>query len=196
MERRRGLLLVALILGLACLAALAVWLWSRARPSPEPPATWSKQGCAEALAQPGRDLPFTSLVHDGTDGWWCNAKFSEPRLYLVRSAADVQQLQGLLHSDRVNRLTAMDYERYWYLIVFDGTKGSLCYGVAVERVRQVGVALVVYAHAWRPGPEWDCGKAFSNPVDVVRIERSEGVPESGALLLCTRAVTPQADWLR
>jgi len=200
MQVPRTMRIVVLVLLLAGLAILVVRLWPRAKlipeltitwtkPTPTPIIAWSEPNCAEVLDQPGRDLPFASLVHkEGVDPSWSNADFSEQRVYLLCSREDVQQLQGLVREYELETVASVDFEHHAVLAVFDGIKGNLCPGIAIERVRQVGTALVVCARHWGRPPNQECEAAMKNPCDFVLVPRDEEMFEGVTLMLCARPV--------
>ena len=133
-------------------------------------------GCGRILPTPaptpsltpgGPLIPFETIERDKGNGSY---ESEEPRLVVIRSAAEAGAIQGWVSPEALTAVEQTDYQRQLVVAVFQGWKPVYDYEVQVEQVALRDRTVVVEASFLGP-PTAAQHPAESSPYQVIRISK-------------------------
>jgi hypothetical protein len=114
----------------------------------------------------------------------------EPRVVLVMTRQEVDQLEGLISQAALDQLAELDFQQYFTVAVFRGTQATSGHDVIVDRIARRGDKIVIRAQFWEPSPHWEILNEVTSPYHVIKVHRDEGVSQETELVLQSPVVTP------
>jgi hypothetical protein len=114
----------------------------------------------------------------------------EPCLILITAPQEIDQVEGLITQEALDRLAELDFGQYFAIAVFRGRQATSGYDTMIERVARRGDKIVVYAQFWGPSPHYGVQNEATSPYHLIKVRRDDGVDQETELVLQSRAVTP------
>jgi len=115
----------------------------------------------------------------------------EPRVVLVMTRQEVDQLEGLISQAALDQLAELDFQQYFAIAVFRGLQSSSGYDVIIERLVRRNDAITVYAQFWEPSPYWEVLDIETSPYHLVKVHKDgDVVSQEIELVLQSPVVTP------
>ena len=132
------------------------------------------------------ELPFETIERSDYGDY----SIREPRVVLVTSRQEIDQLEGLVSQESLDQLAELDFQQYFAIAVFRGAQATSGYDVIVERVARQGDKMVIYAQFWEPSPHWEILNEVTSPYHLIRVRRDDGVSQETELVFQRLLVTP------
>ena len=114
----------------------------------------------------------------------------EPRLVLVTSRQEIDQVEGLVSQESLDQLAELDFQQYFAIAVFRGAQATSGYDTIIERVTRRGDKIVVYAQFWEPRPDQVILTIETSPHHLIKVRRDDGVDQETELIFQSLVVTP------
>jgi len=96
---------------------------------------------------------------------------NQPTVLIFSSFEDVLSINGLVTEDAIDQLAALDYDTHFSLIVFDGLKPALGYGIEVIQAIRDDGSLYVDARRTEPEPGSTPTGLQSSPYHLIAVEK-------------------------
>lgn len=138
------------------------------------------------------ELPFETIERNDTYSPEEGYGGRKPHVILATSRGEIEKLEGVVSQEALDRLTELDFERYFALALFRGRQATSGYDTVIERVAKQGDKIVVYAQFWEPSPDYAVFSAATSPYHIIKVRRSDGVSTQVELVLQSQVVTPTA----
>ena len=132
------------------------------------------------------ELPFETIERSDLGDY----SVREPRLILITAPQEIDQVEGLITREALDRLVELDFGQYFAIAVFRGTQATSGYDVIVERVARRGDKIVVYAQFWSPSPHYGVRNEATSPYHLIKVRRDDGVSQETELVFRSLVVTP------
>jgi len=132
------------------------------------------------------ELPFETLERSDYGDY----SIREPRVVLVTSRQEIDQLEGLISQAALNQLAELDFQQYFAIAVFRGTQATSGYDTVIERVARQGDKIVVYTQFWEPRPDQVILTMVTSPYHLIKMRRDNGVSQETELIFQSLVVTP------
>jgi hypothetical protein len=132
------------------------------------------------------ELPFATIERSDLGDY----SIREPRLILVTAPQEIDQLEGLIAQEALDRLAELDFEQYFAVVVFRGTQATSGYDTIIERIARRGDKIVAYVQFWEPSPHYAVLDEATSPYHLVRVRRDGSALRETELVLRSRTVTP------
>jgi hypothetical protein len=123
-------------------------------------------GCGSNQIQ----LNFSTIEKEDSAGTGIYYELQSPRMTVVATEADIDSLEGIIKDPAKNELRNIDFGDTFVLVVFQGMKGSLGYGVTVTQILQTQNQVDVYAEFEEP--QGGAADAISSPYQVVAVNKT------------------------
>jgi len=138
------------------------------------------------------ELPFETIERRDWSGDIGLEPYSgaEPRVILVTSRPEIDQLKLLITPQAMDQLARLDFEQYFVIAVFRGRKPSSGYDTIIERVARQGNKIVIFAQFWEPSPYYEVQAEETSSYHVIKVHRDGSVIRETELALQSRIITP------
>jgi hypothetical protein len=118
-----------------------------------------------------RELPFETIekqagsnIYEGPD----------PKLVVIANPGQAPEFDGRISHQAQAALEALDYERYFAIALFQGTKPTTGYSAQIESLRLSDKTITVQADLYDPTKETQpvvVGQGFTSPYHLVKVPR-------------------------
>jgi len=132
------------------------------------------------------ELPFETIERIDYGDY----SIREPRLILITTPQEIDQVEGLITQEALDRLAELDLGQYFAIAVFRGTQATSGYDVIVERVARQGDKIVIRAQFWEPSPHYAVLDEVTSPYHLISVPRDSGVLQETELVFQSLVVTP------
>jgi hypothetical protein len=126
---------------------------------------------------PGTTLPFTTIDQDYWPGTGHYYEAKEPALIVITGPEDIRLIADWISPEGLSRLQGVNYADNLALVVFQGWKPTLSYGVQIQQITYREGIVNVYAQFEEPEPGTEELTAVSSPYHLVQLQRFEGLGE-------------------
>lgn len=121
----------------------------------------------------GAELPFEPLIQS-EQAIWSAYQGQEPKVEILRSIKDAQNLSSELWPEMQEKVLAVDYDNAFVVIVFQGLNPTTGYQVEVRRIVERNGTLLVYARFTEPD-RIPVGQLPTSPHIAVEVEKPGGL---------------------
>jgi hypothetical protein len=128
-------------------------------------------------------LPFETIAKGDGPGLTKFYEQSRPGLLIISNTEDVNalakppdDLSGTGLEPQVQQLRALDYDRYFAILVLHGLRGSTRFSVTVQKVTRRSNQITVWADFQGPASGESVGDAFTSPYHLVAIPKETTWP--------------------
>ncbi len=133
------------------------------------------------------ELPFETIEQGNHHG---DYSIQEPRVVLITSREELDQLEGLVSQAALSQLAELDFQQHFAIAVFRRVQATSGYDVIIDRVIRQGGKIVVYVQFWEPSPHWEVQSSETSPYYLIRVHKDDTVPRETELVLQSQVVTP------
>ena len=135
------------------------------------------------------ELPFETVEFVGNDVGG-SYREREPRLVVVTTRQEIDRIEGLVSSETLAQLKELDFQQYFVIGLYRGSRGSSGYATIIERIARREDKIVVYAQFWEPSPHYVVFDTVTSPYHLVKVRKERGMSEETKVVLNPRVVTP------
>ncbi len=132
------------------------------------------------------ELPFETIERSDYGDY----PIREPRLILITAPQEIDQVEGLITQEALDRLAELDFGQYFAIAVFRGRRASSGYDVIIERLVRKNDTIIVYTQFWEPSPYWEVLDTETSPYHLIEVRRDDDVSQKIELVLQSPVVTP------
>lgn len=129
----------------------------------------SATGCK--LSPHETSLPFVTIENRDASGTGEYYDDFEPELMVIARNEDFLKLDQLVTDAAKTRLTTLNLEEYFVLLVFQGWKPSGGYEMKIERISRSDEAINVYAQFLEPKEDEAKTDEVTSPYHLVQVEK-------------------------
>lgn len=126
-----------------------------------------------ACELPSREsrMPFETIENRDASGTGQYFEDREPGLMVISSNEDFFKIGQLVTDAAKTRLTTLNLEKYFILLVFQGWKPSGGYVMKIENITRSDQAINVYAQFLEPQEDEGKTDEVSSPYELVQVEK-------------------------
>jgi protease stability complex PrcB-like protein len=117
------------------------------------------------------DLPFETIEQKEWAGTGQAYEALEPGLMVFTLTEQLDSLTPWITENAKAKLLAVDYDKYFILVVFQGKKSTTGYGVDINRIARLENAVNVYAQFQVPKPDEAKADAITSPYQLVQVQK-------------------------
>jgi len=132
------------------------------------------------------ELPFETIERSDYGDY----SIREPRLILITAPQEIDQVEGLITQEALDRLAELDFGQYFAIAVFRGCQPDSGYDTIIKRVARRGDKVVVYAQFWEPSPHYPVTHEATSSYHLVKVHKDGDVSQEIELVLQSSVVTP------
>jgi hypothetical protein len=111
-------------------------------------------------------------VRNAKNTTYLSTKEAEHRLApAVDASTEIVELDNLVAPTTLEHLHALDLDAHFVLVVFQGWKSTIGYGVRVDRITRRGDTVTVYARFREPKPDEEKGAMVTSPYHLIQIQK-------------------------
>lgn len=118
------------------------------------------------------DLPFETFEQKEWAGTDKPYESREPGLIVISRLEEVDSLKGLVNDEAKSKLQALDYSRYFAVLVLQGWKPTTGYKANVKRITRIENTVNIYAQFLEPKPDEEKAPEVTSPYHLVQVQKS------------------------